>query len=219
MARKKADEPTLRDGNVIIDEQMNRREGLVEYEGSDGGTRTRENEPVVTRDEETIETPAMQAGATVLPTTDETVRVEETTTVRRSPAAGTTGDLDLSTDNTGDLGPISMVREGMKVFDGSGDEIGKVDLVRMGDPSAATTSDNRATGSGDVLTDLGAAVFGTDTTLPEPVADRLIRSGFVRVDGKGWIDTDRFVHAEEIATVTNDTVTLNVPKERLIDAG
>ncbi len=215
MARKKnTDEPTVRDGNVVIDEGINRREGLVEYEGTVDETTSRQTEPVVTTREETVETvetPAMQAGSTILPPTE--------TTERRPRDTAAAGDLGMSVDHPDEHGPISMVREGMKVIDASGDEIGKVDMVRMGDPSAVTTAGEQTTGSGNLLTDLGAAVFGTDVALPEAVAARLIRHGFIRVDGKGWIDTDRFVRADEIASVGGDTVTLSVPKERLTEAG
>src|SRR5438105_2182227 len=46
--------------------------------------------------------------------------------------------------NTGSSA-IARVREGMRVLDVAGSEIGKVEYVQMGDPEAVTTAGNQAT--------------------------------------------------------------------------
>ena len=113
--------------------------------------------------------------------------------------------------------PIGRVREGMKVYDAAGDEIGKVDFVKMGDPGAATVSEATTTERND-LVEFVADAFRGPSDIPESLRDRLIRNGFIHVDGKGWIDKDRYVEASAIATVAGDEVRLSVTKEQLLEA-
>jgi hypothetical protein len=116
-----------------------------------------------------------------------------------------------------DTGLLGQVFEGMKVFDSTGDEIGKVDLVQMGDPEAATPAspvDDRS----PFLAGLFSVRGDEERDLPPSIRERYQLAGFFRVDGKGWLDTDRYVAADQIAEVVSDTVRLNVPKEDLIEA-
>lgn len=140
-----------------------------------------------------------------------------------APAAGAQGRdwLSMSTDNTsagstegiGNTGPIDLAVRGMRVVDANGDEIGKVDDIKMGDPAAATTQ-GEVYDDGGLLDDIGRAVFG-GSALPEQIRDNLLRIGYLRVDGKGWFDTDYFVAANQVARVEGDTVHLSVAKEEL----
>lgn len=225
-------EEMVRDGSLIIEDRINRRDGLVEYEGTvEGGA---------------VDVTSPQRPPTV--TTTETVTTETVPATGRTDASdvGTGGgdSLSMSTDNTtvgtmeetATTGPIAMVREGMTVVDASREEIGTVDRVQMGDPSAATTQGEDAgddvgvaaapvglAGSGG--SGLGAAgggiaapigVFGGgDLDLPEAFAADLVRVGFVKIDGKGWFDRDRYAAADEIADVSGDTVRLSVGKDAL----
>ena len=119
-------EETVREGNLVIEERMNRREGLVEYEGTvDAGGATsggRTSGQGAVEDAGMVDNAGasgggvlgggMQAGATVLGGASE--RVEETVTVSErvvtggeasgrttASAAPRTGDeLSMSTDNT-----------------------------------------------------------------------------------------------------------------------
>lgn len=254
------EESTVRDGNLIIDESINRRDSLVEYEGTTegaSGTRpaTGEGTASETRVVETATEPgvvggAMQAGATLLGGVAEpdeastTIRTEEEMTVGASTRAS--DPLSMSSDNsagglmgsgTVEDGPITQVREGMRVLDAQGDEIGKVDYVRMGDPAAASAPGEEMAAGADVvdaavpalgavgatggsgaagaLTGVGDSLFGGGPDLPESLREDLLRVGFIRIDGKGWIDTDRFARADQIADVSGDTVRLSVGKDAL----
>ena len=236
-----ADDDVVRDGSLVMEERINRRDGLVEYDGTVGGGD-------VPRDT------GMAADATTLPST-------ETDTVTSQTMRGSTG-LDstapipsMSTDQSGGsptamrsestdavgTSMLSRVREGMKVVDAAGDDIGKVVEVRMGDPAAATTAGqvpldtdttlvaaapvSAGTNTGGTLGG-GSGILGlatdADTDLNAGVdtqtGSQLTRAGFIKVDGKGWIDTDRLVSAESIADVSNDTVTLNIAKEAIPEA-
>ena len=136
--------------------------------------------------------------------------------------------LSMDTDNTpegriyGDTvegGPIADVREGQIVVDALGVEIGKVDMVRMGDPTAATTRGQEPQDQ-DTWLDIFARAFGGESDLPESIRNDLVRVGFIRVDGKGpdLFDTDYAVSARQIASVTGDRVTLTVDREALVRA-
>jgi hypothetical protein len=129
--------------------------------------------------------------------------------------------LSMSTDNTaagrtGDIsntGPIDLVVAGMRVIDATGAELGKVDDIKMGDPAAVTTQGEEYD-DGNLLDDIGRAVFG-GTALPEQIRNNLLRVGYLRVDGRSLFDTDYFVAADQIARVEGDTVHLTLAKDAL----
>ena len=51
----------------------------------------------------------------------------------------------------------------------------------------------------------------------EPLRSRLLRSGFIKIDGygPGFLDVDRYVAAEHIASVADDTVRLSLRKDEI----
>lgn len=134
--------------------------------------------------------------------------------------------------------PIGQVHKGMKVVDAAGDEIGKVSEIKMGDPQAITDTGEWAEGTGwDIglfgqQTEPGTTAEAADPTIggasggriaepavPAEIAARLIREGYIKIDGKGWFfDTDRYAPAWVIQSVTGDTVHLSVDKDKLPQA-
>lgn len=196
MAKRNRTDDTIKEGHVIVDEDMNRREGLVEYEGT---TEVRD------RDVETPGPGSMQAGATVF---------EGTATKRDRPARTESGGI-FDTTSSNEL--LGRIREGMSVVDANGDDIGKVDEIRMGDSSAATVEGQEMDGTGTIV-DAAATAFGAredGPDVPEPFRSELMREGYIKVDGKGWIDTDRYLRSADIADSAGDTVRLRVAKEAL----
>ncbi len=115
------------------------------------------------------------------------------------------------------VGPIGQVRAGMRVVDLAGEEIGTVERVQMGDPGAATRSVGEASAGEQLKTWIGS-IFGAGFELPEAKARQLLRNGFMKVDGPGIFDADRFVRADRIGRVWNDTVQLTVHREQLPSA-
>lgn len=115
------------------------------------------------------------------------------------------------------LGPIEMVREGMTVVDSTGEKVGKVEGLKMGDPGTVTEAGNELRDTG-LLGDIAEAFVGDEREpdVPGPVRARLLRSGYIKVDGGFLIETDRYVPADRIASVSDDTVHLTVPKDQLI---
>jgi hypothetical protein len=122
-------------------------------------------------------------------------------------------DLDLYIHTPPETEVLSQIREGMRVVDVNGEELGKVEAVQFGDPEAVTVSPI-------VLHDrigLLAAVFdGPEPHVAEPFFSHLLRVGFVKIDGRGWIDTDYYVTPDMVKSVSGNTVMLKAPKDRVI---
>src|SRR5436190_22708066 len=99
------------------------------------------------------------------------------------------------------------IREGMDVYDVNDKKVGKVENLYMGEASEetlergegpATARDPNKTG--DTLFEDLAEVFAPDN-LPEVLRARLLREGFIRVDGAGLFAADRYVTPDQIASV------------------
>ncbi|HZS91225.1 MAG TPA: hypothetical protein VFE42_27500 [Chloroflexota bacterium] len=117
--------------------------------------------------------------------------------------------------------PIEQVSEGMKVMDRDGVNVGKVEYVEMGDPQAVTTEGNVPRETGGLFGGVAGA-FGAEPPepkVPEPKRSQLMRTGFIKIDGPGILDKDRYASGEWIAGVSDNTVTLSVPKDQLIEEG
>jgi hypothetical protein len=112
---------------------------------------------------------------------------------------------------------FGRIQKGMRVVDAAGETIGKVELVSMGDPDAATTKGQEMPTPGGIIGNLGRALTGAEKEpdVPEPLRSQLVRVGYLKVDGKGWIDTDRYLTAEMIATVTDEEVRLSITRDAL----
>ena len=108
---------------------------------------------------------------------------------------------------------IEFVQNGMHVFDSTGRDVGEVEYVQFGDPAALTTRGNEASADGFVG-GLVASVKGSEPDVPQPIKDRLLRWGFVKIDGPGLSDTDRYVRADRIVGVDGDRVMLGCPIEK-----
>ena len=104
---------------------------------------------------------------------------------------------------------MKLVREGMRVVDAKGDDIGTVEEFKMGDPEAMTTRGNESHPGEPVWPD------DDEPKVPEPIRSDLLRMGFVKIDTGDIFDRDLYVRADVVDAVSNDTVTLTLPKERL----
>jgi hypothetical protein len=115
-------------------------------------------------------------------------------------------------------GPIAKVVNGMTVVDRAGAEIGKVELVKMGDPEAVTSAGQNVGDSEGVVHVLAESIFGAEPDVPGPIAARLLRLGYLKVDGKG-LEADRYVASDQIGEVDQGVVRLNVVKDELSREG
>jgi hypothetical protein len=122
-------------------------------------------------------------------------------------------DFDLYVNNPPEVQILTHVHKGMRVVDENGEVLGKVEKVQFGDPEAVTVSPivlQERLGLREAFLD------GPEPHVPEPFFSHLLRLGFVKIDGRGWIDTDYYVTPDMIQSVSGDTVTLKVPKGRVI---
>lgn len=116
---------------------------------------------------------------------------------------------------------IYQVHEGMTVYDQDHNEIGTVDQVQFGDenphqPGAETATVHPAQrDTPDSFIDHLVDVFRADD-IPEEMRSHLVRHGFIRIDAPGLFNADRYVVADQIASVADDEVVLNVSKTELI---
>jgi hypothetical protein len=119
---------------------------------------------------------------------------------------------------------ISQVKEGMKVFDRDGKEIGSVEEVYLG--AVSPLADDLGRGpqqtdapmpaqQGTIIDDL-ARGMGSDEELPDVVRARLLRSGFIRISASGLFSGERYAIPEQIEAVLNDRVKLKSLKDDLI---
>jgi hypothetical protein len=114
--------------------------------------------------------------------------------------------------------PLAQVREGMRVVDAAGNDVGPVELISMGDPGAATTEGNEFRTQGESL--LGGIVRAISADIPEPqlpdpLRSRFLIQGFMKIDGGGLTDTDWYASSDMVAGVSGDTVRLSVLKDQL----
>lgn len=112
---------------------------------------------------------------------------------------------------------LAQIREGMKVVDSGGDDVGKVNYVQMADVN--DPDDNPGSRDGGIsLLDpangdneggglLDAFTGGTDVT------ERMRRLGYVKIDASGLFSGDKYVEPDQISAVEGDTVRLSVSKD------
>ena len=119
---------------------------------------------------------------------------------------------------------IERVHEGMRVFDSAGEDLGKVELVRMGDPEALTTQGQEHSMMTDRAADVSRRVelLGDDDDDEPEVAPAirrtLLRVGFIKVESGGFLgigEKERYIRADQIASVEGDRVTLSVTANQL----
>ncbi|MFC0623293.1 hypothetical protein [Kribbella deserti] len=115
--------------------------------------------------------------------------------------------------------PLAAVWEGMAVVDATGAVLGKVEYVKLGDPGAVTTEGQVSPDGDGLFAAFARALTGVEPQVARQTAERLIRTGFCKVDGKGLLDRDLYVAADQIAYVEEDHVRLavtsdDVPAER-----
>ena len=119
---------------------------------------------------------------------------------------------------------LNEVKEGMHVYDRDDHEIGTVRQVFL----SAVSDKTREHGSGpatapdpewrrdDTLIDNFAEALSPDDPLPEALRGRLLRQGFIRIATAGLLASDRYAMPDQIESVSDDTVRLNLTKDELI---
>jgi hypothetical protein len=118
---------------------------------------------------------------------------------------------------------LTQIYEGMTVYDRTDQKIGTVEHVYFGAASqeadthggGPTTAASPGGYESSLLEDFAKAIAAGDE-MPEPLRQRLLRHGFIRIDSTGLFAADRYVMPDQIADVSEDRVTLRVTRDELI---
>lgn len=217
------------DENLIVDESIARGEGRVYLADSTTVTDTTTGtvaEGVIVEEVHTTGSGEM-VGTAVTDVNEPDVMTEEVI-VREDDLSGM--GTTATADPTGrDMEPaftggaalaqeerlIEQVHDGMQVVDSSGDDLGKVTYMKMGDPDAVTTGGEYEPMDGGLLGDT-EGLFGIEDEPKTEGSEReqMIRTGFIKIGG-GLFRKAHYATAAQIASVSGDTVTLNVMKDGL----
>lgn len=115
---------------------------------------------------------------------------------------------------TPEPGPIVRVDVGMPVLDSDGEQVGTVAELKMGDPEAVTPEGQRMPGgTTGTLTDPGDE---DEPGVHPQFAAQLLRTGYIKINAKGWFARDLYAGAEQIDRVDDAGVRLSVPRSRLV---
>jgi hypothetical protein len=128
-------------------------------------------------------------------------------------------------DNTGRFSILSQVREGMDVYDVRDNRIGSVEFVHFGaanetqqelgtGPAAAAPADDPNMRRDTIIDNIVEAWDPNE--LPEELREKLLFSGFIRIDTAGLFAADRYIVPEQIVNVADDNVYLSVEREQLV---
>jgi len=111
---------------------------------------------------------------------------------------------------------IAQITEGMDVVDTSGEHIGKVTDLRVGDPDGIDVGGGEARNASEGI----AMAFGghREPNVPQPLVGRILRQGYIKIDDKRHLRKDHhhYATAEQIASVDGKTVRLAVAVGDLI---
>ena len=128
-------------------------------------------------------------------------------------------------DTTGQNSILSLIHEGMSIYDVRENHIGRVDFVHFG--AASETQQELGTGPAtpapadnpnmrrDTIIDNIAEAFQPNE-VPEQLQNKLLLSGYVRMDADGFFASDRFITPDQIARVADDRVYLAVNRDQLV---
>jgi hypothetical protein len=112
--------------------------------------------------------------------------------------------------------PLARIHEGMHVVDSAGQEVGRVAMIQMGDPEAATTAGNEDRDTGP-LQKLAEAFGGhREPDVHEPLRSKLVRTGFVKIDSPNLMAGDRYVPTDYVRDVSEDRVELSVRRGQVV---
>jgi hypothetical protein len=137
-------------------------------------------------------------------------------------------ELIVNTTPPFPISPLEAVREGMAVVDEHGHPLGKVARVRLGYPEATEPARDDAPSPADLRVGIilaplenpgGTTSFGAatpfarggvehDPDIPDELRLELLRTGYIELDTSGLRGPARYVHGDQIAEVSGDTVRL-----------
>lgn len=138
-----------------------------------------------------------------------------------SPTGISNSDIN---DVTGRHSILAQIREGMDIYDVNDDHIGSVDFVHFGaasetqqelgvGPAAPAPADNPRMREDSIIDNIAEAFQPNE--VPEELRERLLVSGYIRMDADGIFASDRFIVPGQIVRVADDNVYLSVKRDQL----
>jgi 3D (Asp-Asp-Asp) domain-containing protein len=120
---------------------------------------------------------------------------------------------------------LTTVNEGMEVYDYAGNKIGNVTDLYMGtsNPQAnergagSVTAQSPAARDNSLVEDI-ARVFG-DNGIPEVLQARLLRNGYIEINGGALLNTTYYIQPDQIDQVAGNRIDLRVDRDELIRSG
>jgi hypothetical protein len=120
---------------------------------------------------------------------------------------------------------LSLVHEGMEVYDATNDNIGSVDFVHFGaaseaqqelgtGPATPGRADDPQMREDTIIDNLAEAFRPND--IPEQLKERLLLSGYIVLDAAGLFAKDRLITPDQISGVLDDKVQLSVTRDQLL---
>lgn len=117
---------------------------------------------------------------------------------------------------------LNLIEEGMEVYSSDDHHLGEVQEVFFGSVSeeedrkgvGAATPDDPRMRQRNFMDDIAEALTGGEH-LPEEMHERLLREGYIRIDG-GFFSHDHFAMPDQIASVSGDRVILKATKDGLL---
>jgi hypothetical protein len=108
------------------------------------------------------------------------------------------------------MSSLKQVRTGMDVFDATGQHVGTIKSVKMGDPEAVT-AEGQTPGERHSLIKALANAFSGSEAMPDERRERLLRLGYIEVDGKGF-GGDFYEAADAVERVSGNAVHLKADR-------
>lgn len=105
------------------------------------------------------------------------------------------------------------VKIGMDVYDRDDNLIGTVEDLRFADPAAAEGTSPTDARQASLIDNLADALWPQD--MPEAQRSRLLQEGYILLDAKGILHSDRYIVPEQIASVSGDKITLKGHRDDL----
>jgi hypothetical protein len=141
---------------------------------------------------------------------------------QRMPTGIANSDIN---DTTGKFSILSQIREGMDIYDVHDNHIGHVDFVHFGSasetqqelgtgPASNTVADEPQMRRDTIVDNIAEAFYPND--IPDQLENKLLMSGYIRMDADGIFAADRFIVPDQIVRVADDKVYLSVNKDQLV---
>ena len=128
-------------------------------------------------------------------------------------------------DTTGRHSILAQIHEGMEIYDVGDKHIGSVDFVHFGaasetqqqlgvGPVTSAPADDPKMREDSIIDNIAEAFQPNE--VPQELREKLLVSGYIRMDAAGIFSTDRFIVPAQIVRVADEKVYLSVNRDKLV---